>query len=114
MIRKRFAVLALCALAAAADARTLLYVGNSLGDDVTVIDPATQKVVTTITVGKQVHGVCAPADGKTAYVTVEATHQLQIVDTRTNTRCPVSPTNAPSPMMAIMLPCRCWRRPIPW
>ena len=85
MIRKRFAMLALCALATAADARTLLYVGNSLGDDVTVIDPATQKVVTTIKVGKQVHGVCAPADGKTAYVTVEATHQLQIVDTRTNT-----------------------------
>ena len=85
MIRKRFAMLALCALATAADARTLLYVGNSLGDDVTVIDPATQKVVTTIKVGKQVHGVCAPADGKTAYVTVEATHQLQIVDTHTNT-----------------------------
>ncbi|MDB5739618.1 MAG: hypothetical protein JWP16_658 [Alphaproteobacteria bacterium] len=85
MIRTSLAILALCAAVTAVDARTLLYVGNSLGDDVTVIDPATQKVVTTIKVGKQVHGVCAPADGKTAYVTVEATHQLQIVDTRTNT-----------------------------
>jgi YVTN family beta-propeller protein len=85
MMRTILAILALCAAATAADARTLLYVGNSLGDDVTVIDPAMQKVVATIKVGKQVHGVCAPADGKTAYVTVEATHQLQIVDTRTNT-----------------------------
>ena len=84
MIRKRFAVLALCALATAADARTLLYVGNSLGDDVTVIDPATQKVVTTIKVGKQVHGICATADGRKAFVTVESTHQLQIVDTKTS------------------------------
>jgi YVTN family beta-propeller protein len=92
MLRKCFATLALCALAPvlvpvlvnASDARTLLYVGNSLGDEVTVIDPATQKVVTTIKVGKQVHGICAAADGRKAFVTVEATHQLQIVDTRTN------------------------------
>ncbi|HEY0267355.1 MAG TPA: YncE family protein [Rhizomicrobium sp.] len=79
------AFLALCAMAMAADARTLLYVGNSIGDDVSVIDPAIGKVVATIKVGKVVHGVCAPADGRTAYVTVESTHQLQIVDTRTNT-----------------------------
>jgi YVTN family beta-propeller protein len=85
MFKIMAALLALCACAAPAEARTLLYVGNSIGDDVSVIDPAIGKVVATIKVGKQVHGVCAPADGKTAYVTVESTHQLQIVDTRTNT-----------------------------
>jgi YVTN family beta-propeller protein len=85
VLRISLIALAFGALATMAVARPLLYVGNSLGDDVTVIDPATQKVIATIQVGKQVHGVCAPADGRTAYVTVEATHQLQIVDTRTNT-----------------------------
>ena len=67
MIRKFAAPLvALLAFAVCgAQARTLLYVGNSLGDDVSVIDPAAQKVVATIKVGKLVHGVCAPADGRT-------------------------------------------------
>ena len=31
------------------------------------------------------HGVCAPADGRRAYVTVESTHEVKVVDTRTNT-----------------------------
>lgn len=83
MLRRMVA--ALCLLAAAADARTLLYVGNSLGDDVSVIDPAAAKVVATIKVGKLVHGVCAPADGRKAYVTVESTHEVKVVDTRSNT-----------------------------
>lgn len=78
-------ILAALLLAAPVQAHTLLYVGNSLGDDVTVIDPATRKVVTSIKVGKQVHGVCAPADGARAYVTVESTHEVKVVDTRTNT-----------------------------
>jgi YVTN family beta-propeller protein len=83
MLRK--IVAALCLLAASADARTLLYVGNSLGDDVSVIDPAAAKVVATIRVGKQVHGVCAPASGSRAYVTVESTHEVKVVNTKTNT-----------------------------
>lgn len=84
MLRKVLPLLAVCLMAASADARTLLYVGNSLGDDVSVIDPAMGKLVTTIKVGKQVHGVCAPADGRRAYVTVESTHEVKVVDTRTN------------------------------
>jgi len=83
MFRK--VALALCLLAMPAAARTLLYVGNSIGDDVSVIDPATQKIVTTIKVGKQVHGVCAPANGRKAYVTVESTHEVKVVDTASNT-----------------------------
>ena len=82
MLRRIIA--ALCLVAGAADARTLLYVGNSLGDDVSVIDPATAKVVTTIKVGKAVHGVCAPASGARAYVTVESTQEVKVVDTKTN------------------------------
>ena len=77
-------VMALCLLAMGAQARTLLYVGNSIGDDVTVIDPALLKTVATIKVGKNVHGVCAPASGVRAYVTVESTHEVKVVDTLTN------------------------------
>jgi YVTN family beta-propeller protein len=36
-------------------------------------------------VGSIVHGVCAPADGRHAYVTIESEHTLKVVDTRTNT-----------------------------
>jgi len=67
-----------------AQARTLLYVGNSVGDDVTVIDPARKTVVATVKVGSRVHGVCAPADGAHAYVTVESTHEVKVLDTRRN------------------------------
>jgi YVTN family beta-propeller protein len=84
---RKFGMIALLCLAAStvAQARTLLYVGNSLGDDVSVIDPAARKLVATIKVGNLVHGICAPADGRKAFVTIESTHLLQIVDTATNT-----------------------------
>ncbi|HXB52500.1 MAG TPA: YncE family protein, partial [Rhizomicrobium sp.] len=71
--------------AAQAATRPILYVANSQGDDVTVIDLPTQKVLTTIKVGPIVHGVCAPADGRHAYVTIESEHALKVVDTKTNT-----------------------------
>ena len=86
MFRKFGMMLVLCLFASTGvQARTLLYVANSLGDDVSVLDPATQKLVATIKVGSLVHGVCAPADGRKAFVTIESTHLLQIVDTKTNT-----------------------------
>jgi YVTN family beta-propeller protein len=87
MIRKFLPLLALGLIASGAQAAThsMLYVANSQGDDVTVIDLPTQKVVATIKVGPVVHGVCAPADGRHAYVTIESEHALKVVDTRTNT-----------------------------
>ncbi|HEX4272006.1 MAG TPA: hypothetical protein VHZ32_11495 [Rhizomicrobium sp.] len=88
MFRKILLFLGLSAAAiAGADAATrpILYVANSQGDDVTVIDLPTQKVLTTIKVGPVVHGVCAPADGRHAYVTIESEHALKVIDTKTNT-----------------------------
>jgi YVTN family beta-propeller protein len=61
-----------------------LYVTNSQGDDVTIIDLGTLKVVGDIKVGDRVHGVCAPADGKTVFFTIESAKTLRIVDTATN------------------------------
>ncbi|HVW73080.1 MAG TPA: hypothetical protein VHC39_05545 [Rhizomicrobium sp.] len=88
MFRKILLFLGLSAAAMAganAATRPILYVANSQGDDVTVIDLPTQKVLTTIKVGPVVHGVCAPADGRHAYVTIESEHALKVIDTRTNT-----------------------------
>src|SRR5476649_1893785 len=87
MFRKILVGLALCAVAASAQAATrpILYVANSQGDDITVIDLPTQKVLTTIKVGPIVHGVCAQGDGRRAFATIESEHTLKVIDTKTNT-----------------------------
>lgn len=72
-------------LASAADRRTTrVYVTNSKGDDVTVIDPATMKVVGSIQVGANPHGVVLSPDRRTLYISVEGTDELVAVDTTTN------------------------------
>jgi YVTN family beta-propeller protein len=88
MIRK-LVLGALCAVAMAGSAqgatRSLLYVANSQGDDISIIDLATQKVVKTLKVGPIVHGVCAQADGRRAFATIESENSLKVIDTKTNT-----------------------------
>jgi YVTN family beta-propeller protein len=86
MFKMVLVALALCAAASVAQAatRSILYVANSQGDDITVIDLATQKVLTTIKVGPIVHGVCAQGDGRKAFATIESEHTLKVIDTRTN------------------------------
>jgi YVTN family beta-propeller protein len=61
-----------------------VYVTNSLGDDITVIDLASRKVIDDIHVGKGVHGICAPADGRRIFTTIESEHNLKIIDTATD------------------------------
>ena len=81
-----FAVLLAASFGVAqAATRSILYVANSQGDDITVIDVATQKILTTIKVGPIVHGVCAQGDGRRAFATIESEHSLKVIDTRTNT-----------------------------
>jgi len=88
MIRK-LVLGAFCAIAMAGNAqaatRSLLYVANSQGDDISIIDLATQKVIKTLKVGPIVHGVCAQADGRRAFATIESENSLKVVDTKTNT-----------------------------
>jgi YVTN family beta-propeller protein len=81
----RFATVLLAAALPAAPAagRMLLYVDNSLGSDLTVIDLATLKVTGAIEVGEHPHGLCAPADGRRLFVTVESEKNLKTVDTLT-------------------------------
>jgi YVTN family beta-propeller protein len=60
-----------------------LYVGNSRGDDISIVDMASLKVTGTIKAGERVHGVCVQADGKRLFATVESDHTLRIIDTAT-------------------------------
>jgi YVTN family beta-propeller protein len=72
-------LLAWCA--ATATAQNLLYVGNSRGDDISVVDLASLKVIGDIKLGDRIHGVTVQPDGKRLFVTVESDHTLRIVDT---------------------------------
>src|ERR1700674_2004222 len=62
----------------------LLYVGNSMGDDVSVVDLASLKVIGDITVGKHVHCVALTEDGRRLFTTSELDHTLIISDTGTH------------------------------
>ena len=85
----RFAATTLLYLAAgsvlaAANPSTRLYVTNSGGDGITVIDMGALKVIGTIQLGEHVHGVALQADGRRLFATVESDNTLRIVDTATN------------------------------
>lgn len=69
---------------AATSGSTRIYVTNSLGNDITVIDVASRKVIGDIEVGRAVHGICAPADGRRLFTTVESEKNLKIIDTATH------------------------------
>jgi YVTN family beta-propeller protein len=73
--------LALARPAAAGTAR--IYVTNSAGDSVTVIDPVTNKVVQVISGIEVPHGVNFSKDGKQVYISNEAESVLDIVDQKT-------------------------------
>jgi YVTN family beta-propeller protein len=61
-----------------------LYVSNSEGDHITVIDLATYAVIGDIRVGEQVHGLCAPSDGRRLFTTIESENNLKVIDTGTD------------------------------
>jgi YVTN family beta-propeller protein len=71
--------LALAALPAAAETARV-YVTNSAGDSVHVIDPVTNKVVQEIKGIEASHGVAFSPDGKLVYVSNEAESTLDVVD----------------------------------
>ncbi len=58
-----------------------LYVGNTRGDDISVVDMASMKVTGVIKAAERVHGLCVQADGKRLFATVESDHTLRIIDT---------------------------------
>lgn len=76
-------ILLWCAATAAAQ-ELRLYVGSSRGDDVSIIDLASLKVIGNIKLGgDRIHGVAVQPDGTRLFATVESDHTLRIVDTGT-------------------------------
>ncbi len=69
-------------LAGAAGATQKLYVLSSAGDAVSVIDVATDRIVSSIRVGSHPHGIAAPASQDVLWVTAEEDNQLVLVDLR--------------------------------
>src|SRR3981081_1933560 len=68
----------------AASGDLLLYVGNSQGDDVSVVDLTSLKVIGDMPVGKHVHCVALTPDGRRLFTTSEVDHTLIISDTGTH------------------------------
>jgi YVTN family beta-propeller protein len=58
-----------------------LYVANSRGDDISVVDLTSLKVTGQLKAGERVHGICVQADGKRLFATVESDQTLRIIDT---------------------------------
>jgi YVTN family beta-propeller protein len=69
----------LCAADSPAGARQKLYVTNSAGDDVTVIDVATNKPIGRIVVGLHPHGIAVPTSRDVVLVTIEGTKPGELV-----------------------------------
>ena len=60
-----------------------LYVANSRGDTISIIDIASLKVSGEIKAGEHVHGVCVQGDGKKLFATIESEHTLKMIDAAT-------------------------------
>src|SRR6478609_1571006 len=74
-------LLALAALPAAAQTARI-YVTNSAGDSIHVIDPATNKVVQVIEGIEAAHGIDFSPDGKRVYVSNESDATLDVFDAK--------------------------------
>jgi YVTN family beta-propeller protein len=75
------ALLVAIPMTAASNARVIQT--NAAGDNVHVIDPATNKVVGVINGIEVPHGVTIAPDGARIYITEEPTHSLDVVDPKT-------------------------------
>jgi len=76
------AAIALCTISVAAQhpQKVRIIQTNSAGDNIHVIDPATNKVVGVISGIEVNHGVGASPDGRRIYISDEAESTLDVVD----------------------------------
>src|SRR4026209_689236 len=77
------AVTALCAVPLAAQHKVRIIQTNSAGDNVHLIDPATNKVVGVIEGIEVNHGAAVAPDGSRLYISNEADNTLDCVDAKT-------------------------------
>ena len=82
-IRPRFKYLGLLLALPLAASSVRIIQTNSAGDDVSIIDPATNKVVGTIHGIEVNHGAASAPDGSRYYISNEAESTLDVVDQKT-------------------------------
>ena len=82
VLRYAWLVLALAPLPASAS-MARIYITNSAGDSIHVIDPATNKVVQVIRGIEGAHGIAFSPDGSRIYVSDEADSTLDVFDRKT-------------------------------
>ncbi len=75
--------LVLFAPAAAQNGTPVIVQTNAAGDHVTLIDPATDRIVATIREAEVIHGAAAAPDGTRLYLSDEALDTVDVVDTKT-------------------------------
>jgi YVTN family beta-propeller protein len=71
--------LPLAGVAGESKVRQKLYITNSAGDDVTIADVATDKVLKTIKVGPKPHGIAVPAKADFVLVSIEGGKKGELV-----------------------------------
>jgi YVTN family beta-propeller protein len=84
IIQRAFPILLAALAGFAARAEQRLYVLNSLSDDMTVIDVASDEIIASVPVGPQPHGIASPASQDVLYVSTERDGGLTVVDLKTN------------------------------
>src|ERR1017187_839356 len=79
VLRHMWLLLVLAPMPASAD-MVRIYITNSAGDSIHVIDPATNKVVQQIKDIEGAHGIAFSPDGSKVYVSDEANSTLDVFD----------------------------------
>ena len=90
------AAMALCTVGLAAQKKVRIIQTNSAGDNVHIIDPATNKVVGVIEGIEVSHGAGVAPDGSRIYVSNEAESTLDFVDAKTLKVIKTRPAERPS------------------
>jgi len=72
------------ATSAASSQSVRLYVDNSEGDDVSVIDLKTLNTVDDIRLADKIHGLAIQRDGRRLFATIESDNTLRVIETATN------------------------------
>jgi len=108
MIASRIALMLIAALALAprgaafgAGTARKLYVDNTAGNSVTVIDLEARRVSSEIVVGEHPHGLGAAPDGRRIYVSVESSNSVAVIDTRTDRVVASIPTTGRPNQLAV-------------
>lgn len=81
--------------------RRKLYVANTAGDSLSIIDLGERRVVGEIQIGKHPHGLAVAPDARTLYCSVESDRTVKFLDTSTDkVTAAVSTTGKPNQLAA--------------